>query len=121
MQYSTVQETVLADTRTDKAAPISYRAEARVERLLEETLEAYHQYTDAGGPMVGDYAEFATQSLNCFQRALKNPDLSTEDLAWALRRCARLKRAAKQAGLSWASLTAAALSGRARYERLSDI
>lgn len=90
----------------------SYSTDDRVERLLEETLEAYHQYTEAGGPMVGDYAEFATQSLSCFQRALRNPDLSTEDLAWALRRCARLKRAAKEAGISWASLTAAALSGQ---------
>lgn len=91
-----------------------------VEQLLEETLEAYHHYTQAGGPHVGDYAEFATQSLNCFQRALKNPHLSTDELAWALRRCSRLKRAAKEAGISWATLTAAALSGQNGYRQLSD-
>jgi hypothetical protein len=86
--------------------------DARLVRLLEDTDEAYHQYTEMGGPMCGDYAEFASQSLNCFRRVLRNPELSREDLAWALRRTSRLRKAANEAGIPWTMIAAACLNGK---------
>ena len=66
---------------------------APIQLLLIETMDAYEQSLYAGGPMVGDYAAFASQSLGCFKSRLNNPDLTSEDLALILRRCFRLQKA----------------------------
>lgn len=86
---------------------------SRLERLLGETDEAYKEYVQGGGHMNGDFADFAVQSISQFQRALHNPYLTQEDLAWALRKCDRLKVAAEQAGVPWPILAAACLAGKA--------
>lgn len=93
----------------NRPAPQKY---SRLERLLGETDEAYKDYVKCGGHMNGDFADFAVQSINSFQRALRNPYLTVEDLAWALRKCDRLKPAAEQAGVPWTILAAACLSGK---------
>ncbi len=90
----------------------SHQKYSRLEKLLGETDEAYKEYVRYDGHMNGDFADFAIQSINQFQRALRNPHLTPEDLAWALRKCDRLKAAAKQAGIPWAILAAACLSGK---------
>lgn len=94
--------------------------QVKLVRLLEDTDEAYHHYTEMGGPMCGDYAEFASQSLSCFRRVLRNPELSREDLAWALRRTSRLRKAAFEAGIPWTMIAAACLSGKDRLNSAND-
>lgn len=93
---------------------------SRLERLLGETDDAYQHYLQCGGHMNGDFADFAVQSINQFQRALKNPSLTAEDLAWALRKCDRLKTAAQQAGVPWKTLAAACLAGKANLSGAND-
>lgn len=93
---------------------------SRLERLLGETDEAYKDYVKCGGNLNGDFADFAIQSINSFQRALRNPYLTAEDLAWALRKCDRLKPAAEQAGVPWAILAAACLAGRGNMNGVND-
>ena len=85
-----------------------------IEQLLEESFDAYEKYVTANGGFDSDFAEFASQAIACFRKALGNPDLSREDLAWALRRASRLRAAAVDAGMPWSSITAACLTGE-RY------
>ncbi|MCB9965369.1 MAG: hypothetical protein H6855_04735 [Rhodospirillales bacterium] len=104
--YKTTQ---IEETSGTSTTSVKY---SHLERLLGETEEAYNNYLQNDGHMNGDFADFALQSINCFQRALRNPYLTKEDLAWALRKCDRLKPAAEQAGVPWTILAAACLSGR---------
>ncbi len=93
---------------------------SRLEKLLAETDEAYNNYVRGGGTLNGDFADFAIQSINCFQRALRNPYLTEDDLAWALRKCDRLKPAAEQVGVPWVILAAACLSGKNHLSGIND-
>lgn len=93
---------------------------SQLELLLGETDEAYQEYIKCDGHMNGDFAEFATQYINLFQRALHNPTLTTDDLAWALRKCDRLKGAAEQAGVPWTILAAACLAGKNNLNGAND-
>ena len=105
---------------TSVAQPSTHEKYSRLERLLGETDEAYRNYIDQAGHMNGDFAEFATQSLASFQRAMRNPYLTREDLAWALRKCDRLKPAAAQAGVPWTILAAACLAGKNNLANAND-
>ncbi len=105
-----VMNALLESTRTRSPSEQKY---SRLEKLLGETNDAYMNYVHGGGHMNGDFADFAAQSINLFQRALHNPNLSEEDLSWALRKCDRLKSAAEIAGVPWTMLAAACLSGKA--------
>ena len=93
---------------------------SRLELLLGETDEAFKEYIKCDGHMNGDFADFASQYINHFQRALHNPSLTTEDLAWALRKCDRLKSAAEQAGVPWKILAAACLAGKNNLFGVND-
>ena len=46
--------------------------------------------------------------------------LTEEDLAWALRKCDRLKSAAAQAGVPWTILAAACLAGKNNLFGVND-
>ena len=87
----------------------------KLQALLEETDNAFRQYVRSGGSMGADYGEFAAQSLTSFRRMLRNPHLTREDLAMALRKCCRLRTAAEEAGIPWTSLAAACLAGQSNF------
>lgn len=77
----------------------------KVRQVLEDTGFAYTLSCESQH-LNTDYADFAsTQSLRRFKKALKNPDLTYEDLCVMLRKASR-RASARQCNTPWSMFMA---------------